>query len=243
MTPSRRITTKTSSINQNEILFAQITHPWGEIKPNRVRSDPRQQHQRMIPLRCLQIPTRSKVQQSAENKSKFQFDKRIAKSRDLRRRPVSPESEPPLGARNRRVVELISGANLRLLSVLHGRRGGDGHGERPLWRASAGSHGAEKGRRLPFPPSPAAAERRGGVVGWEGRDRRGEGGADVTVVENKHRKPVRAIRGALSFYSLITAFLSLLINVNFFYTSTIVSTCPVIGRHADSPLGPTLCVN
>lgn len=104
------------------------TDPWRKIISDGISSHTGQQQQRMIPLWSLntkQSKTQIRISASTNKQTKKFLNNAYLKSYiniytnfNLRRRNVSPESEPPVRIVSRNVVELIGGAHRRLARQL-----------------------------------------------------------------------------------------------------------------------------
>jgi len=154
-----------------------LTHPRGQVEPNGVGGHSRQQHQRVVPLRRLCKPNQHNQQPENPNEAPpiTLAQKQLSLlTHHLRRRTVPPEREPPLGARNGRVVQLVGRAYSGLLHHMlagccgggggSGGGGGGGGGDCSRLRGRGGRRrGAGGGER--------AEPRR-----WRGRARGGAGG-------------------------------------------------------------------
>ena len=95
------------------------THPGREVEPDGIRTDPGQQHQRVIPDRSLHAHKQAKSNQIKSNQTRDSTYIAVVNptSRDstyIAGRPVPPEREAPAGAVDGGVVELVSGADGRL---------------------------------------------------------------------------------------------------------------------------------
>ena len=93
------------------------THPGREVESDGIRTDPGQQHQRVIPDRSLHANKRAKSNQIKSDTAIAPTNKPNPTSRDstyIAGRPVPPEREAPAGAVDGGVVELVSGADGRL---------------------------------------------------------------------------------------------------------------------------------